>query len=98
MLERARRAGGLIEPCLPPPAPLSGPDWLHDTTASASWRCATPRACGSTPVAATISLRDFRSSWRPLRRCKVRSCLIDGEAVVSDTRTAGILIGNSLVL
>jgi hypothetical protein len=25
------------------------------TTASASWRCATPRACGSTPATATIS-------------------------------------------
>jgi hypothetical protein len=52
-------------------------------TASASWRGATPRVCGSTPAEATISPRDFRSSWRPSRR-PVRSCSIDGEAIVSD--------------
>jgi len=28
MLQRSRRAAGLIEPCLPSPA--TGPDWLHE--------------------------------------------------------------------
>jgi ATP-dependent DNA ligase len=32
MLQRSRRAVGLIEPCLPSPAkaPPSGPNWLHE--------------------------------------------------------------------
>jgi ATP-dependent DNA ligase len=32
VLQRSRRAAGLVEPCLPSPAkaPPSGPDWLHE--------------------------------------------------------------------
>ena len=53
-------------------------------TASASWRGATLPVCGSSLETATISPGASRWPPRRSRRLPARSCLIDGEAIVTD--------------
>jgi bifunctional non-homologous end joining protein LigD len=80
MLQRSGRVAGLIEPCLPSPAqaPPSGPDWLHEIK---------QRDAEGVRLR-TRNGNDFTKRF-PLVVAAVatlpaRSCLIDGEAIVSD--------------
>jgi ATP-dependent DNA ligase len=88
MLQRSARAGGLIGPCLPSPAkaPPSGPDWLHKIKHD-GFRILARR----NPKGVRLYTRngnDFAERF-PLIAAAVtalpaRSCLIDGEAIISD--------------
>jgi bifunctional non-homologous end joining protein LigD len=82
--------GGMlrIEPCLPSPAegPPSGPEWVHEIKLD-GYRLMARRD----PIGIRLITRDGHD-WSPrypliveaVNRLKVRSCLIDGEAVVCD--------------
>jgi ATP-dependent DNA ligase len=79
---------GLIEPCLPSPAkaPPSGPDWLHEIKHDGFRILARRDAKGVRLY--TRNRHDFANRF-PLIVAAVaalpaRSCLIDGEAIVSD--------------
>jgi bifunctional non-homologous end joining protein LigD len=79
---------GFIEPCLPTTAdrPPSGPDWIHEIKHD-GYRLMARRD----PVGIRLLTRNG-NDWSPrypliveaVNRLKVRSCLIDGEAVVCD--------------
>ena len=88
MLRRSGRAVGLIEPCLPSPAkaPPSGPDWLHEIKHD-GFRILARRSAKGVWLY-TRNGNDFTRRF-PLVLAAVatlpaRSCLIDGEAIVSD--------------
>jgi ATP-dependent DNA ligase len=84
--------GGMlrIEPCLPSPAerPPSGPDWVHEIKHD-GYRLMARRD----PIGIRLLTRNGHD-WSPrypliveaVNRLKVRSCLIDGEAVVCDDK------------
>jgi bifunctional non-homologous end joining protein LigD len=86
--ERTRPGLGIIEPCLPSPAkaPPSGPGWLHEIKHDGfrilGWRA----AAGVRLI--TRAGNDFSSHFPliaiAIRELPVRSCLIDGEAIVCD--------------
>src|SRR5215831_12370836 len=90
MLLRSRWAAppGFIEPCLPSPAdrPPSGPDWIHEIKHD-GYRLMARRD----PVGTRLLTRNGHD-WalryplivEAVDRLKVRSCLIDGEAVACD--------------
>jgi bifunctional non-homologous end joining protein LigD len=67
---------GHIKPCLPLPAerPPSGPDWLHEIKHDGFRIMARRDANGFPQIVEAVS------------KLKVRSCLIDGEAIVVDER------------
>ena len=79
---------GFIEPCLPSPAerPPSGSDWVHEIKHD-GYRLMARRD----PVGVRLLTRNGHD-WAPrypliveaVNRLKVRSCLIDGEAVACD--------------
>jgi len=79
---------GFIEPCLPSPAdrPPSGPDWIHEIKHD-GYRLMARRD----PIGVRLLTRNGYD-WTPrypliveaVNRLKVRSCLIDGEAVACD--------------
>jgi bifunctional non-homologous end joining protein LigD len=79
---------GFIEPCLPSPAehPPAGPEWVHEIKHD-GYRLMARRD----PVGIRLLTRNGHD-WSPryplvveaVNRLKVRSCLIDGEAVVCD--------------
>ena len=79
---------GFIEPCLPSPAdrPPSGPDWIHEIKHD-GYRLMARRD----PTGIRLLTRSGHD-WAPryplivetIDRLKVRSCLIDGEAVACD--------------
>jgi bifunctional non-homologous end joining protein LigD len=87
MLQRTRPSG-FIEPCLPCPAdhPPSGPDWIHEIKHD-GYRLMARRD----PVGIRLLTRNGHD-WAPryplimeaVNALKVRSCLIDGEAVACD--------------
>jgi hypothetical protein len=89
MLLRTRRtSSGFIEPCLPSPAdrPPSGPDWIHEIKHD-GYRLMARRD----PIGIRLLTRnghDWASRYplivEAVDRLKVRSCLIDGEAVACD--------------
>jgi bifunctional non-homologous end joining protein LigD len=87
--ERIRPPGlGVIEPCLPSPAkaPPSGPGWLHEIKHDGFRILAWRAAAGVRLI--TRAGNDFSSRF-PLiavavSNLPVRSCLIDGEAIVTD--------------
>ena len=86
--ERTRPGLGIIEPCLPSPAkaPPSGPGWLHEIKHDGFRILAWRAAAGVRLI--TRAGNDF-SSRLPLiaiavSNLAVRSCLIDGEAIVTD--------------
>jgi len=87
-LERSPRAGGLIRPCLPSPAkaPPSGPDWLHEIKHDGFRILARRDAAGVRLI--TRNGNDFTKRFplvvAAVATLPVRSCLIDGEAIVSD--------------
>jgi ATP-dependent DNA ligase len=89
---RATYFGGMlrIEPCLPSPAerPPTGPDWVHEIKHD-GYRLMARRD----PIGIRLLTRNGHD-WSPrypliveaVNRLKVRSCLIDGEAVVCDDK------------
>jgi bifunctional non-homologous end joining protein LigD len=86
--ERTRPGLGIIEPCLPSPAkvPPSGPGWIHEIKHD-GFRILARRG----PVGVRLVTRngnDFTSRFpfieMAIKSLPVRSCLIDGEAIVCD--------------
>jgi bifunctional non-homologous end joining protein LigD len=86
--ERARPGLGIIEPCLPSPAkaPPSGPGWLHEIKHDGFRILARKDATGVRLI--TRAGNDFSSRFpfiaMAVGKLPVRSCLIDGEAIVCD--------------
>ena len=86
--ERTRPGLGIIEPCLPSPAkaPPSGPGWLHEIKHDGFRILARRDRAGVRLI--TRAGNDFSSRFpfiaMAVRSLPVRSCLIDGEAIVCD--------------
>src|ERR1700751_4818709 len=86
--ERARPDLALIEPCLPSPAkaPPSGPGWLHEVKPDGFRILARRDSAGVRLI--TRAGKDFSSRFpfiaMAVSKLPVRSCLIDGEAIVCD--------------
>jgi bifunctional non-homologous end joining protein LigD len=85
---RSRPLAGIIEPCLPRPAdrPPAGRDWLHEIKHDGFRIMARRDAAGVRLL--TRNGRDFAGRF-PIAAAAVatlpaRSCLIDGEAIVTD--------------
>jgi ATP-dependent DNA ligase len=78
----------MIEPCLPSPAkvPPSGPGWIHEIKHDGFRIMAYRDASGVRVI--TRNGNDFSSRFpfiaTAVRELPVRSCLIDGEAIVCD--------------
>ena len=79
---------GIIEPCLPSPAkaPPSGPGWLHEIKHDGFRILARRDSAGVRLI--TRAGNDFSSRFpfiaMAVSKLPVRSCLIDGEAIVCD--------------
>jgi bifunctional non-homologous end joining protein LigD len=86
--ERTRPGLGIIEPCLPSPAkaPPSGSGWLHEIKHDGFRILARRDGAGVRLI--TRAGNDFSSRFpfiaMAVGKLPVRSCLIDGEAVVCD--------------
>jgi len=86
--ERTRAGLGNIEPCLPSPAkaPPSGPGWIHEIEHDGFRILARRDASGVRLI--TRNGSDFTDRFpfiaMALKSLPVRSCLIDGEAIVCD--------------
>ena len=84
--ERPRPGLGIIEPCLPSPAkaPPSGPGWLHEIKHDGFRILARRDATGVRLI--TRNGSDFTDRFpfmaAALKLLPVRSCIIDGEAIV----------------
>jgi ATP-dependent DNA ligase len=79
MLLRTRApAAGHVEPCLPSPAvkPPSGPGWIHEIKHEGHRMMARAGMVPATPR--------FPAIAEALSKLKLRSCLIDGEAIACD--------------
>src|SRR5690348_601862 len=85
--ERTRPGLGIVEPCLPSPAkaPPSGPGWLHEIKHD-GFRILARKDAGVRLI--TRAGNDFSGRFpfiaMAVARLPVRSCLIDGEAIVCD--------------
>jgi bifunctional non-homologous end joining protein LigD len=79
---------GIIEPCLPSPAkaPPSGPGWIHEIKHDGFRILARRDSAGVRLI--TRAGNDFSSRFpfiaMAVSKLPVRSCLIDGEAIVCD--------------
>src|SRR6516165_2986541 len=88
LCERTRPGLGIIEPCLPSPAkaPPSGPGWIHEIKHDGFRILARGDAAGVRLI--TRAGNDFSSRFPfiaiAVSHLPVRSCLIDGEAIVCD--------------
>ena len=86
--ERPRRTPGFIEPCLPSPArvPPSGPLWIHEIKHD-GYRILARRDSGGVRLI-TRNGHDFSARFpfitMAVNALPVKSCLIDGEAIVTD--------------
>jgi bifunctional non-homologous end joining protein LigD len=86
--ERTRPGLGIIEPCLPSPAkaPPSGPNWIHEIKHDGFRILARRDGAGVRLIARNGN--DFTHRFpfiaTAVGKLPVRSCLIDGEAVVCD--------------
>src|SRR5215472_1701183 len=86
--ERTRPGLGIIEPCLPSPAkaPPSGPGWVHEFKHDGIRILACRDSAGVRLITRTGN--DFSSRFpfiaMAVSKLPVRSCLIDGEAIVCD--------------
>jgi bifunctional non-homologous end joining protein LigD len=86
--ERTRPGFGIIEPCLPSPAkaPPSGPGWLHEIKHDGFRILARRDSAGVRLI--TRNGNDFTHRFpfisMAVGKLPVRSCLIDGEAIVCD--------------
>src|ERR1044071_9132179 len=87
---RARPGLGIIEPCLPSPAkaPPSDPGWLHEIKHD-GFRILARRDSAGVRLY-TRNGYDFAGRFpqivEAVSKLKVRSCFIDGEAIVVDKR------------
>src|SRR6516162_4265530 len=87
--ERTRSGLGIIEPCLPSPAkaPPYGPGWLHEIKHD-GFRILARRRDSAGVRLITRAGNDFSSRFpfiaMAVSKLPVRSCLIDGEAIVCD--------------
>ena len=86
--ERTRPGLGIIEPCLPSPAkaPPSGPGWIHEIKHDGFRILARHDSAGvrlTTRAGNHFSDR-FPSIEMAVGKLPVRSCVIDGEAIVCD--------------
>jgi len=87
--ERTRPGLGIIEPCLPSPAkaPPSGPGWLHEIKHDGFRILARRDSAGVRLI--TRAGNDFSSRFpfiaMGVGKLPVRSCLIDGEAIVTNS-------------
>jgi bifunctional non-homologous end joining protein LigD len=88
--ERTRQGLGIIEPCLPSPAkaPPSGLGWLHEIKHDGFRILARRDSAGVRLItrAGNDFSRRFPFIAMALGKLPVRSCLIDGEAIVCDER------------
>ncbi len=88
--ERTCPGLGIIEPCLPSPAkaPPSGPGWLHEIKHDGFRILARRDSAGARLI--TRAGNDFSSRFpfiaMAVGKLPVRSCLIDGEAIVCDEK------------
>jgi bifunctional non-homologous end joining protein LigD len=86
--ERTRPGLGIIEPCLPSPAkaPPSGPGWLHEIKHDGFRILARRNGAGVQLItrAGNDFSRRFPFMAMAVTSLPVRSCLIDGEAIVCD--------------
>ena len=88
--ERTRPGLGIIEPCLPSPAkaPPSGSGWLHEIKHDGFRIMARRDSAGIRLI--TRNGYDFAGRFpqivEAVSKLKVRSCFIDGEAIVVDER------------
>jgi bifunctional non-homologous end joining protein LigD len=86
--ERTRPGLGIIEPCLPSPAkaPLSGPGWLHEIKHDGFRILARRDSAGVRLI--TRNANDYTDRFpfiaTAVAELPVKSCLIDGEAIVCD--------------
>src|SRR5947207_11280745 len=86
--ERTRPGLGIIEPCLPSPAkaPPSGPGWIHEIKHD-GFRILVRRDSAGVQLI-TRAGNDFSSRFpfiaMAVGKLPLRSCLIDGEAIVCD--------------
>jgi bifunctional non-homologous end joining protein LigD len=86
--ERTRPGLGIMEPCLPSlaKAPPSGPGWIHEIKHD-GFRILARRDSGGVRLI-THAGNDFSSRFpfvaMAVKSLPVRSCLIDGEAIVCD--------------
>jgi bifunctional non-homologous end joining protein LigD len=88
--ERVRPGLGIIEPCLPSPAkaPPSGPGWLHEIKHDGFRILARRDSAGVRLItrAGNDFSRRFPFVAMAVKSLPVRSCLIDGEAIVCNER------------
>src|SRR6516164_7190635 len=112
MLLRTRRTpSGFIEPCLPSPAnhPPSGPGWIHEIKHDGFRLMARPGAADVRLL--SRNGHDWSPRYplivEPVAALRVRSCLIDGEAVACDDNGVAVFaklrqlrnnLGRSLIL
>jgi hypothetical protein len=86
LFARSRPGLGIIEPCLPSPDPPSGPGWLHEIKHDGFRIMARRDGAGVRLI--TRAGNDFSSRFpfiaMAISKLPVRSCLIDGEAIVCD--------------
>ena len=88
--EHTRPGLGIIEPCLPSPAkaPPSGPGWLHEIKHDGFRILAQRDSAGVQLI--TRAGNDFSGRFpfiaMAVGKLPVRSCLIDGEAIVCDAK------------
>jgi bifunctional non-homologous end joining protein LigD len=84
--ERTRAGLGIIEPCLPSPAkaPPSGPGWLHEIKHDGFRILARRDSAGVRLIRRAGNEFSYRFPFIAMSVAKppVRSCLIDGEAIV----------------
>jgi ATP-dependent DNA ligase len=86
---RTRRPVGHIRPCLPSRAerPPSGPEWLHEIKHDGFRIMARRDANGVRLYTRNgYDFAGFPQIVKAVSRLKMRSCLIDGEAIVVDER------------
>jgi len=88
--ERTRLGLGIIEPCLPSPAkaPPSGAGWLHEIKHDGFRILARRDSAGVRLItrAGNDFSRRFPLMAMAVGKLPVRSCLIDGEAIVCDAK------------
>jgi bifunctional non-homologous end joining protein LigD len=86
--ERTRPGLGIIEPCLPSPAkaPPSGPGWIHEIKHDGFRILARRDSAGVRLItrAGNEFSHRFPFIGMAVGKLPVRSCLIDGEAIVCD--------------
>src|SRR5437764_9485820 len=84
--ERPRLGLGIIEPCLSPAKAPSGPDWIHEIKHDGFRILARRDSAGVRLITCAGNEFSYRFPFigMAVGKLPVRSCLIDGEAIVCD--------------